>query len=391
MRSFLPRVTLRQRVALLDDARVHAHERQRAELVVDDLERERARRRFVFDFLHADDLTVRIDHADAAVLAGEGQVVDDAVEQLLHAFVLERRAAEDRHELAGDGALADALLEHRGVELAGLDEFHERVFVQPERLLEQFLAQLRNPIDPLVVRRGRELEPILERLERHRLPRAVLVVGLPDVAHAGDEVRHAGELVVTADRHVTYDGLRVQPFFDAFHAVREVRAHAVHLVDVAHARHVVLVREPPVRFRLRLHAGHAVEYDNRAVEHAQTAVHFDREVDVPRSIDQVDLVTLPLGGDGRALNRDAALALLLEVVGGRAGLAVLGVVHLDDLVLLTGVIEHALRGRGLTGIDVGDDADVAIELQGLLPGHSVVRNLKRSLGSAVGRQRVATI
>ena len=48
-----------ERVALLDDARVDAHERQRAELVVDDLERERARRRVVFDFLRADDLAVR--------------------------------------------------------------------------------------------------------------------------------------------------------------------------------------------------------------------------------------------------------------------------------------------------------------------------------------------
>ena len=109
-----------------------------------------------------------------------------------------------------------------------------------------------------------------------------------------------------------------QALADALHAVREVRAHAVHLVDVAHARHVVLVGEAPVRFRLRLHAGHAVEYDHRAVEHAQAAVHLDREVDVSRGVDDVDLVALPLGRDRRALDRDAALALLLEVVGGGA-------------------------------------------------------------------------
>ena len=67
-----------QRVALLDDARVDAHERQRAELVVDHLERERARRRVVADFLLADDLAVRVHQRDAAVLAGVRQVVDDA-------------------------------------------------------------------------------------------------------------------------------------------------------------------------------------------------------------------------------------------------------------------------------------------------------------------------
>ena len=31
--------------------------------------------------------------------------------------------------------------------------------------------------------------------------------------------------------------------------------------------------------------------------------------------------------------------------------------------LLAGVIEHALGGRGLARVDVGDDADVAVELE----------------------------
>ena len=38
-----------------------------------------------------------------------------------------------------------------GIELAVLDELHERVFVERERVLEQLLAQLRNPLDPVVV------------------------------------------------------------------------------------------------------------------------------------------------------------------------------------------------------------------------------------------------
>ena len=156
----------------------------------------------------------------------------------------------------------------------------------------------------------------------------------------------------------------------------EVRAHAVHLVDVTHARHVVLVREPPVGLGLRLDARHAVEYDDRAVEDAQAAVHFDREVDVSRSVDQVDLVALPFARDRGALNRDAALALLLEVVGRRAGLAVLGVVDFDDLVLLARVIEHALGRRGLARVDMGDNADVAVQLEGLLPGHNLVVSFK---------------
>jgi hypothetical protein len=160
--------------------------------------------------------------------------------------------------------------------------------------------------------------------------------------------------------------------------VHEVRADAVHLVDVTEARHVVLVREAPVGLGLRLDAGDAVEHDDRAVEHAEAAVHFDREVDVSGGVDQVDLIALPLGRHGSALNRDATLPLLLQVVGGGAGLAVLGVVHLDDLVLLAGVVEHPFGGRGLTGIDVRDDADIAVELERFLSSHVPVAKMNGS-------------
>ncbi len=73
--------------------------------------------------------------------------------------------------------------------------------------------------------------------------------------------------------------------------------HAVKFIDKTNARHFIIVRIAPVRFRLRFDAGDAVEDDDRAVENAQRALHFDREVDVARRVDQVDLmfVLLVLG------------------------------------------------------------------------------------------------
>ena len=75
-----------------------------------------------------------------------------------------------------------------------------------------------------------------------------------------------------------------------FHAERwvpeeldaEVGADAVHLVDEAHPRDVVLVGLAPHRLGLRLHAAHGAEHEHRAVEHAQAALHLDGEVDVAR-------------------------------------------------------------------------------------------------------------
>jgi len=91
----------------------------------------------------------------------------------------------------------------------------------------------------------------------------------------------------------------------------------------------------------------------------------------PGGVDHVDLVALPLGRHGGRLDGDAAFALLLQVVGGGRALAVLGVVHVDDLVLLAGVVQNTLGGRGLAGVDMRNDADVAIKVDWFVSGHDL--------------------
>ena len=77
---------------------------------------------------------------------------------------------------------------------------------------------------------------------------------------------------------------------------------------------------------------------------------------MPRGVDDVDLMTLPVGGHRGGGNRDAALLFLFHPVGRRAA-----VVAFDegDFVLQAGPIEDCLGGCGFTGVDVGDDADVS--------------------------------
>ena len=66
------------------------------------------------------------------------------------------------------------------------------------------------------------------------------------------------------------------------------------------------------------------------------------------------------GGGGR--DGDAALLFLDHPVHGGSA-----VVHLADLVRDAGVIEHALGDRGLAGVDVRHDADVAHAVDGAVP------------------------
>ncbi len=169
-----------------------------------------------------------------------------------------------------------------------------------------------------------------------------------------DEVDDAEEVALGADRQLDRHRVRAEAVDHRLHALVEVGADAVHLVDVGDPRHVVLVGLAPDGLRLRLDAGDGVEQRDRAVEHAQRALDLDREVDVAGRVDDVDAVVLPLRGRRGGGDRDAALLLLLHPVHHRRAL-----VHLADLVGAPGVVEDALGRRRLTGVDVRHDPDVA--------------------------------
>ena len=136
--------------------------------------------------------------------------------------------------------------------------------------------------------------------------------------------------------------------------VAAVGADAIHLVDERDARHVELVGLVPHRLRLRLDAVDGAEDHHRAVEHAQRALDLDGEVDVAGRVDEVQLVALPAEGRRRGGDGDAALALLGHPVHLRVAF-----VDLADLVDAARVEEKALGDRGLAGVDVRDDAEVA--------------------------------
>ncbi len=161
-----------------------------------------------------------------------------------------------------------------------------------------------------------------------------------------------------ADGKMDDGGCGLQAIPDHLDGAIEVGADAIHLVDEAHPRHLVLVRLAPHRLGLRLDAGDGVEHRDRAVEHAQRPLDLDGEVDVTRGVDDVDAVVVPDAGRRRRRDRDAALLLLRHVVHGRRA-----VVDLADLVALPGVVEDALGRGGLSRVDMGHDADVAGALE----------------------------
>ena len=178
------------------------------------------------------------------------------------------------------------------------------------------------------------------------------VVAVVDRLHL-DEVDDALELVLAADRDLDRHGVRAEAVLDRLDAAPEVGAGAVELVDEAEARHAVAVGLAPDRLGLRLDTGHAVEDDDRAVEHAQAALDLDREVHVPGRIDDVDAMIAPERRRRRGRDGDPPLLLLGHPVHRRGAF-----MDLADLVDLLRVEEDPLGHGRLAGVDMRDDSDV---------------------------------
>src|SRR5664280_1136414 len=274
------------------------------------------------------------------------EVVDDRVEQGLHALVLVRGAAEDVVARTRQHGAPDA-----GLDL-GLGDVLARVpLLEPQ--LGELVVGIGESSDELLAGCG----GLLEQVGGDLLDGVVLAdrrLAVPcERAHA-DQVDDADEVGLGADRELDDQRVGVQPLTDGLHAEVERRTRTVELVDEADARDAVLVGLTPYGHRLRLYTRDAVEDTHCAVEDAQRALYLDGEVDVAGRVDDVDLGVFPETGRRGRRDRDAALLLLLHPVHRRGA-----VVHLADLVVDAGVEQDPLGRRRFARVDVGHDPDVA--------------------------------
>src|SRR5207237_10739348 len=122
----------------------------------------------------------------------------------------------------------------------------------------------------------------------------------------------------------------------------------------------------------RLNAGDAVEHDDRTVKDAERPLHLNGEVDVAGRVDDVDAVVVPEAGRRRGGDGDAPLLLLRHPVHRRGA-----VVDLADLVDLFREEEDPLGHGGFACVDVRDDPDVPVSLEGIVaPGGLTLDGLR---------------
>ena len=247
---------------------------------------------------------LRIHTLDVLDIGRCGHIVNDSVQQLLHAAVLVGRTTDNGNQSICNGLLADSSLQFLTGDLLAL-----------EVLLHQLFVVLGNSLDQNVTVLFSLLDHILgDRLGAHIVAHIVVV----DLSVHIDQVNDTAEGILLTDRQLNRYAVSVQTIVQHLGAAEEVGTHGIHLVDVHHAGDLVLVSLTPHGLGLRLHAFLAVEHGNGTIEHTQGALHLGREVHVARGIDDVDLellllvmgLTVPEAGGSSGLDGDTTFLLL---------------------------------------------------------------------------------
>ena len=214
-------------------------------------------------------------------LSWAGQIVDDAVEHVLHALVLEGGTAVSGEEIEVDSALANALLEGFDIRLVPFEVgFH------------RFVVLLDGGFDE----HGAVFFDFVDHIRRHFL----LCVGhrvagiIPDPGDPCQKVDHALEVTFGADGQHHDEWVGAENCLNLVDDLIEVSADAVELIDVNKTCDFRIIGITPVGFRLRLHTARTAENADTAVKHLQRAVDFDREVHVAGCVDDIEAVRLPL-------------------------------------------------------------------------------------------------
>ena len=234
------------------------------------------------------------------------QVLDHSIQHGLNTTVLECGTTEHGECLAVDSQLTDTSLELINRELFTF-----------EVLLHEFLAGLSNSLYQLcAVLFGLSLQVSgdLSSFVLCAHGHVALGVAGPYVCLHFEQVNHADEVALSADRQLHNERLCAQAIDNSLNGEVEVRTHLVHLVNEADAGNVVLISLTPHGLRLRLNTFLTVKYRYSAVKHAQRTLHLNGEVNVTGGVDNIDLVVFPEAGDSCGGNGNTALLLLSHPV-----------------------------------------------------------------------------
>ena len=94
----------------------------------------------------------------------------------------------------------------------------------------------------------------------------------------------------------------------------EIGPDAVHFVHKRNAGNMVTIRLVPHRLGLGLYPADTAEDHHGAIQHPQRALYLDGEVNMPRRVNDIDLVIAPETGRRSTCDGDAPFLFNLEFI-----------------------------------------------------------------------------
>ena len=313
---------------------------------------------------------LRVHALDVLDVGRGGHIVNDRIQQLLNAAVLVGRTTGNGNQSICNGLLADSSLQFLTSDLLTLQVLFHQDFVVLGNSLNEDVAILLSLL----------LHVLGDGLAAHVVAHIVVV----DLSVHVNEVNDTAEGILLTDRQLDGHAVGVQTIMQHLDAAEEVSTHGVHLVDVHHTGDFVFISLTPNGLRLRLDTTLCGQNGHRTVQNTQRTLDLNSEVNVARSVDNVDAVTIllerdrillglgvrPVAGGSSGSDGDTTLLLLNHPVHRGAA-----IVDLTDLMVDTGVVQDTLGSGRLAGIDMSHNADISRHLKRNFSGSSHEINL----------------
>ena len=151
-------------------------------------------------------------------------------------------------------------------------------------------------------------------------------------------------------------GIFRQTFMNRIKRFIKITTNLINLINETNPRNTILGSLTPNGFGLSFNAHLTIKYYDCTIKHTERTFYFSREVDVPRGINDVNLMIFPINRDSCRSNRNTTFLFLLHPVSFSTTSAAL---YKVNFVLKSGTIKNRFGGSSFTGVDMCDNANVS--------------------------------
>ena len=258
---------------------------------------------------------------------GRGKQLDHFGEQRPDPVLQLAAAAEQGHDLAGHHGLL-----HRGHHFVAGNAFPGQI------LLQQHVIGRRDRFGHLLGVAGKGL--LIFGRDRHLFVFSGLGAGLEELAGLGEEIDDAAKREPVTDRNLHRKHLGREVLPDVVEDPFEIRVVLVHAGHEQDPRQMIVVAGRPAFLGSDFDAAHPRQHHDGGVGDGEAADHFAEEIEIARSIQQIDFDVHPLGQTHA--KRDGVLAF--DFIGGRIG---------EGAAFLDRAVTAARAGNEGEGVDQG--------------------------------------